>query len=88
MTRTFAAAVLTFLALTAPARAECDTGHWIKSVSDGGEIVILEDDSVWEINPVDTVDTALWLPVTNIIICGDELINSDDGEKASARRLR
>lgn len=67
--------------------AGCDSGHWVGSVTDGGRIVILENREVWEINPVDRIDTMLWLPTTSITVCDDQLINTDDGETAEARLL-
>lgn len=72
------------------------TGHWVKKVSSAGRTVELEDGSVWEINAIDRIYTALWLPVSNIAVVtaktpiGDykyTLINKDDGETASARYL-
>src|SRR5262249_52405441 len=63
-------------------------GHWVKSKTDDGEIVTLEDGSVWLIDVLDRIDTALWLPITDITVVettgGYLLINTDDGEKASA----
>jgi hypothetical protein len=66
----------------------CEDGHWVDSVSDDGTIVKLDDGSVWEVDSVDAIDSALWLPTTDIIACDDKLINTDDNEKVSARRLR
>lgn len=66
----------------------CEDGHWIDSVSDDGTIVKLEDGSVWMVDSVDAIDSAMWLPTTDIISCGDRLINTDDNETVSARRLR
>ena len=43
-------------------------GHWIKSKADNGAIVILEDGSMWEINSLDRIETALWLPISNVTI--------------------
>ncbi|MHB1271916.1 MAG: hypothetical protein ACYCZD_03955 [Rhodanobacter sp.] len=68
--------------------SDCESGHWIESVSDDGEIVKLEDDSVWEVDAGDTVDSALWLPTTDIVVCDDKLINTEDNESVSASRLR
>ena len=71
-------------------------GHWINEVSNNGGIVTLEDGSLWQINAADRVDTALWLPTTNIMVLesrspvGDYkyiLVNKDDGEKALAKYL-
>lgn len=66
----------------------CEDGHWIESVSDDGGIIKLEDGSVWEVDAGDTVDSALWLPVSDIIVCDDKLINIDDNESVSAQRIR
>jgi hypothetical protein len=66
----------------------CESGHWIESVSDDGDVVKLEDGSIWEVDAADTVDSALWLPTTEIVACGDKLINTDDNEKVSANRIK
>ncbi len=66
----------------------CVSGHWVDSVSDDGDIVKLEDGSVWEIAAVDTVDSMLWLPTTDIIACDDKLINTEDNETVEATRLK
>lgn len=66
----------------------CESGHWVQEVMSDGGIVKLEDGSVWAIDPVDQVDTMLWLPVTDIVVCPGKLINTDDNETAGAVRLR
>lgn len=66
----------------------CESGHWVASVSDSGSIVVLEDGSVWEINPLDTIYTMLWLPTTEVVACANRLINTEDQETVSARRIR
>jgi hypothetical protein len=66
-------------------------GHWIKSKNDDGDIITLEDGSIWQVDPMDRVDTAVWLPITNITVLESEdgylLINTDDDEKANAQLL-
>jgi hypothetical protein len=74
--------------LIASAASACESGHWVKSVQAGGKIVILEDGSVWEIDGNDAADASLWLPTTEIAICDDKLINTDDDETVGAVRLR
>jgi hypothetical protein len=63
----------------------------VKSKTDDGSIVVLEDRSAWEIDLFDRLDTALWLPMTSITVVeitgGYLLINTDDGEKAEAQLL-
>jgi hypothetical protein len=72
------------------------TGHWIKSKASNGAIITLEDGSVWEIQSLDRIETASWLPISNVTIfrnsagIGDYkyvLVNTDDGAKAAAKYL-
>lgn len=46
-----------------PRIGECETGHWIESIDGDGEIIKLEDGSLWRVDDVDTVTTMIWLPV-------------------------
>jgi hypothetical protein len=62
--------------------------HWVESVSNDGEIVKLEDGSIWEVDSVDAIDSSLWLPITDIVACDDKLINTEDNETVSATRIR
>lgn len=68
--------------------SSCETGHWVESVSNDGQIVKLEDGSIWEVDAVDAIDSMLWLPVTDITVCDDKLINTEDNETVSATRIR
>jgi hypothetical protein len=63
-------------------------GHWIEAVLDDGCLIRLEDGSLWQVDPIDTITSFIWLPVSNIIVCGNRLINEDDDETVHARRLR
>jgi hypothetical protein len=62
-------------------------------VSSGEKIIILEDSSLWEVLPIDTIRSAIWLPVSNIVVVEDsgpypyKLINADDGEVVNAKYL-
>jgi len=71
-------------------------GHWIKKNVDSGTYIILEDGSLWEIDPFDKIDAMLWLPISNITVIESSsgspsydymLINTDDGEKAHAKYM-
>jgi hypothetical protein len=81
-------AVVSFPIHASASRVACETGHWIDSVTDDGEIIKLEDGSVWEVAASDAVTSMTWVPSDNIIICNDQLINSDDNETVSAAQLR
>ena len=83
-----AATVTILVSISSTISLACEDGHWIRQVSDGGAVVILEDGSTWLIDEFDRIDTALWLPITDITVCGGQLINTDDGEMARARRIR
>ena len=72
------------------------SGHWIQENIDSGSKMILEDGSIWEIDPLDKIDAMLWLPISDITIVTSDngssgyeylLINTDDGEKAHAKYL-
>ncbi len=71
-----------------PRMNSCDDGLWIERVSGNGAILVLSDGSVWRVDPVDQVTSSIWLPVTDVIACDDEIINVDDGESVSARKIR
>jgi hypothetical protein len=66
----------------------CESGHWIEAVLDDGRLVKLEDGSLWEVDSVDVITSSLWLPVSDIVVCDDKLINSDDNESVTAHRIR
>lgn len=68
--------------------SSCEDGHWIEEVLSDGAVVKLEDGSLWRVDDADTVDSALWLPTTDIVICDGKLINTEDNESVSARPIR
>lgn len=63
---------------------------YLKNKSDDGSVLILGDGTVWEVSSYDQIDSALWLPMSTIVIPDSEdcLINVDDDEKVDARRIR
>lgn len=68
------------------APSDCDSGHWVESVSSNGEVVRLEDGSVWRVSAADISDTLLWLPTEDISVCDGRLINTDSGDAVTASR--
>ena len=68
--------------------ASCESGHWLKSKTFDGSIVILEDGSVWEISLLDKLNTTLWIPMDDIIVCNRKLINTDDNTAVGAKRIK
>jgi len=66
-------------------------GHWVKKVIDKGDMVLLDDRSLWEVTAVDRINAMLWLPITSITVAGAPvplgyfkyvLISTDDDETA------
>lgn len=83
----FTCAALLFGCVVGSAFA-CEGGHSVRSVQGDGKIVILEDGSVWEVDDGDTADTATWTSGTEIVVCDDKLINTDDDETVDATKIR
>jgi hypothetical protein len=69
------------------AYGSCDSGHSVDAVLDDGHLVKLEDGSLWEVDAADQIDTALWLPMSEITVCVGKLINTDDNETADAVQI-
>ena len=66
---------------------DCVRGHWIDSVMADGKVIKIDDGSMWEVDDVDTVITAIWLPVTDVIVCRGKMVNVDDNESVQVRPL-
>ena len=70
--------------------------HWLRDRQEEGRIVILEDESVWEVHPADREATARWLRISTITVKGTQkqkeeylylLTNTTEGERARAKYL-
>lgn len=66
----------------------CSSGHWLSDKMDDGKYLRLEDDSLWEVDDVDILDSALWLETDEITICAGKLINTDEKESVGAKRIK
>ena len=74
--------------------ARVGSGHWISEKVDRGRFILLEDGSLWEISPIDRINTMLWLVAEKIIVIENadpfypyKLINSDSGDTAEAKLI-
>ena len=77
-----------------PPTRSIGSGYWIESVFDDGKLIKLQDGSLWEVSPLDAIDSALWLPMSGLtIIEGDDpsypykLVNTDDNEIVNAKPI-
>ncbi|WP_414664845.1 hypothetical protein [Horticoccus sp. 23ND18S-11] len=68
--------------------------HWLKQNIDRGAMLLLEDGSLWDVDPLDKIDAMLWLPITNVRVLESTkgspgydylIVNTDDGEKVHAK---
>jgi hypothetical protein len=90
-----AAVSLAAFLLASPVSAFSSTRHWIKEVSDEGGVIILEDNSVWGVESIDKIDSALWLAIDDVIVVKNDdepsypylLINTSEHETVHARYL-
>ncbi len=69
-------------------RGNCESGLSIESVEGDGKVIKLDDGSLWEVDDVDTVDTALWLSADEVVLCGGKIINTDEKESADVTPIR
>lgn len=61
------------------ANADCVQGHYISDVMDMGKLIKLEDNSLWQVDPVDTPDSMVWLMADDVVICSDgKMINTSE----------
>jgi len=66
--------------------------HWVSKNIDSGRFIKLEDGSLWQISPIDRINTMLWLVVDEITVVESnnplypfKLINTDNGDTAEAK---
>jgi hypothetical protein len=61
----------------------------IQSVSRDGSILVMLSGAVYRVSNLDRIDSMLWLPSDDVLVCGNKIINTDeDGEKVEVTRLR
>lgn len=68
--------------------------HWVAKSIASGRFIALEDDSLWEIAPTDTIHALLWLPTGGVVVTGSPwalfpytLVNTLQGGAAKAKCL-
>ena len=68
--------------------------HWLRDRLEEGRVVILEDESVWEVHPSDRLRTKRWLRISTISVKHTEkegypylLSNTTEGDNAHANYL-
>ena len=89
MFRILAAAVGT-LSLSSPGMAaECSpTAMEIRSVSEGGSTIELNDGSRWAVERTDQVFARVWLHAEKVLVCEGGLMKPNDVRPISAKRIQ
>jgi len=86
MKRLLLIAAATFMS---PVHASWCDEETIRRVARGGRVVILDSGGVYEVEPDDTPDTALWNAGDGVLVCGDaKMINKDNGDKVHVTPMR
>jgi hypothetical protein len=89
MNKTILMAILALAVGASGAARSCDDGYAIQAVLDNGNVIKLDDDSIWKVDPMDAVTASLWLGLTDVLVCDDEkIINVDDEETVHVHRIR
>lgn len=68
-----------FLLIAIPSFAYSEENTIYRVYADG-KIIKMIDGSTYEIFDYDTITSELWLPMTDVVITGDHIINIDDDE--------
>jgi hypothetical protein len=81
-------ALIAALLFSQQAFAACEEDS-IDTVSDDGSTIILLSGDVYEVDPVDQVDSQLWLPAEDVLVCSESMmINKDENaERVHVKRL-
>jgi hypothetical protein len=65
---------------------------YVKKIIDRGQYVLLDDNSLWEINSLDRLTSSLWMSIDEIIIVGSgfetKLLNTRDNKSVTAKRVK
>ena len=71
------------------------SGHWISGIDKEGAVIVLEDRTIWEVSPVDRINSSLWIRTSSITITESnnptypyKLINTNDRETVDAKPIR
>jgi len=54
----------------------------INEVQDGGKLIVLSDGSKWAVDIVDSIHSALWIPMDKVEVSSSKLTNLSRSNKA------
>ena len=80
--------IATFLLMAIPCLSYSED-NTISDILSDGRIIKMIDGSMYEIYSYDTITSRLWLPMSDVIITNDKIINADDNESVDyIRQIR
>ena len=83
-----AASLALAVCASSPARS-CDDGYAIEAVLDDGNVIKLDDGSLWKVDSFDISTASLWTASDDVLVCNDgKIINVDDEETVHVHRIR
>jgi hypothetical protein len=82
------ASVLAFAVGASSTGHSCDDGYAIEAVLDDGNVIKLDDGSLWEVEPSDAVTASLWSASDDVLVCDDKIINVDAEETVHVDQIR
>jgi hypothetical protein len=56
----------------------------IEEIKYGGRLIVLSDNSRWEVDELDASTAELWSPLDKVVVIDDEMWKLDDFEKVAA----
>lgn len=89
MSRLLIAALLVVPLSTPGIAADCSSRELeIRSVSEGGSSIELNDGSRWAVERADQVFARVWLHAEKVLVCEGGLMKPNDARPISAKRIQ
>ncbi|AYM66167.1 hypothetical protein G6L68_25115 [Agrobacterium fabrum] len=89
MFRILIAAICCLPLSTSVIAAECNSKpKEIRSVSEDGSTIVLNDGSQWAVERADQVFARVWLHAENVLVCEGGLMKPIDARPISAKRIQ
>ncbi len=66
---------------------ECRSGLAVSSVSGAGRLVVLQDQSTWQVDPIDRIDTRQWSRFEYVLVCPPKMTNLTRREEVRVTRV-
>ena len=77
---------LTLITTITSAQA-CET-NTIEEVLGDGSIIKLQDGTIYQVNTSDESTASTWTSLTEVVVCDDKIINTEDNESVEVTQLK